>query len=199
MIEIEKKFILNEEEKRRIIKNTQFLGNKIFTDVYYDKKDYSLTLKDFWLRFRDGTAELKIPLKKENNTFINQYEEIIDEDKIRQKINVQKSSISLINDLTSNNYIPFCKCKITRTKYKNNIFSIDLDFVDFDDFTYNIAEIEIMVENEKDIDDAVRKINNFAKENNLKIDSVRGKVIEYINRKNSKLYNKLLTRGIIKE
>lgn len=199
MIEIEKKFILNEEEKRRIIKNAQFLGNKIFTDVYYDKNDYSLTLKDFWLRFRDGTAELKIPLKKENDTFINQYEEIIDEDKIRQKINIQKSSISLINDLTLNNYIPFCKCKTTRTKYKNNIFSIDLDFVDFDDFTYNIAEIEIMVENEKDIDDAVRKINNFAKENNLKIDSVRGKVIEYINRKNSKLYNKLLTRGIIKE
>ncbi|MDD2909601.1 MAG: CYTH domain-containing protein, partial [Candidatus Pacebacteria bacterium] len=189
MIEIEKKFILNEEEKRRIIKNAQFLGNKIFTDVYYDKNDYSLTLKDFWLRFRDGTAELKIPLKKENDTFINQYEEIIDEDKIRQKINIQKSSISLINDLTLNNYIPFCKCKTTRTKYKNNIFSIDLDFVDFDDFTYNIAEIEIMVENEKDIDDAVRKINNFAKENNLKIDSVRGKVIEYINRKNSKLYN----------
>ena len=199
MIEIEKKFILNEEEKRRIIKNAQFLGNKIFTDVYYDKNDYSLTLKDFWLRFRDGTAELKIPLKKENDTFINQYEEIIDEDKIRQKINIQKSSISLINDLTLNNYIPFCKCKTTRTKYKNNIFSIDLDFVDFDDFTYNIAEIEIMVENEKDIDDAVRKINNFAKENNLKIDSVRGKVIEYINRKNSKLYNKLLARGIIKE
>ncbi len=56
-----------------------------------------------------------------------------------------------------------------------------------------------MVENEKDIDDAVRKINNFAKENNFKIDSVRGKVIEYINRKNSKLYNKLSIKGIIKE
>jgi adenylate cyclase class IV len=59
--------------------------------------------------------------------------------------------------------------------FQNNIFSIDLDFVDFDDFTYNIAEIEIMVENEKDIDDAVKKINNFAKENNFKIDSVREK------------------------
>ena len=197
MIEIEKKFILNEREKEQILKNAQFLGDKIFTDIYYDTKDYSLTLKDYWLRFRDGRAELKVPVKKENNTFINQYEEITDEDKIRQKINIPKVK-DLISDLNVNNYNPFCKCKTTRTKYKKDIFSIDLDFVDFNDFSYNIAEVEIMIEKETTIDDAVEKINIFAKENNLKLESVKGKVIEYINRKIPHLYNKLLNKGIVK-
>lgn len=197
MIEIEKKFILNEKEKEQILKNAQFLGDKIFTDIYYDTKDYSLTLKDYWLRFRDGKAELKVPVKKENNTFINQYEEIINEDKIRQKINIPKEK-DLISDLNVNNYIPLCKCKTTRTKYKKDIFSIDLDFVDFNDFSYNIAEVEIMIEKETTIDDAVEKINIFAKENNLKLESVKGKVIEYINRKIPHLYSKLLNKGIVK-
>ncbi|HOI60098.1 MAG TPA: CYTH domain-containing protein [Candidatus Pacearchaeota archaeon] len=198
MIEIEKKFILSEKEKDQILKDAQFLGEKIFTDIYYDKKDYSLTLKDYWLRFRDGRVELKVPVKKENNTFINQYEEIIDEDKIRQKIGIKKVE-DLISDLNLNNYIPFCECKTTRTKYKKDIFSIDLDFVDFNDFSYNIAEVEITVENETSIDDAIEKINIFAKENNLKLKSVKGKVIEYINRKTPHLYNKLLKKGIVKE
>jgi len=197
MIEIEKKFILNEREKEQILKNAQFLGDKIFTDIYYDTKDYSLTLKDYWLRFRDGKAELKVPVKKENNTFINQYEEITDEDKIRQKINIPKVK-DLISDLNVNNYNPFCKCKTTRTKYKKDIFSIDLDFVDFNDFSYNIAEVEIMIEKETTIDDAVEKINIFAKENNLKLESVKGKVIEYINRKIPHLYSELLNKGIVK-
>lgn len=198
MIEIEKKFVLKEREKKQILKNAQFLGNKVFTDIYYDTKDYSLTLKDYWLRFRDGKAELKVPIKKENNTFINQYEEITDEERIRQKINIPKGK-DLVSDLNANNYIPFCKCKTTRTKYRKGLFSIDLDFVDFNDFSYNIAEVETMIEEETAIDDAIEKINSFAKENNLELESVKGKVIEYINKKIPHLYSKLLSKGIVKE
>jgi len=198
MIEVEKKFILNEEEKKRIIENAQFLGEKIFTDTYYDTENYYLTLKDYWLRFREGKAELKVPLEQKNDTFINQYEEIVDEKRIREKLGIRECN-NLLNDLNMTGYSPFCTCKTTRTKYKNNIFSIDLDFVDFGDFTYNIAEVELMVESEKDVDGALDKISNFAKEKKFKIESVRGKVIEYLKRKKPEHYNKLLAKGIVKE
>ena len=36
MIEVEKKFILNEQDKERLTKEAQFLNERVFTDTYYD-------------------------------------------------------------------------------------------------------------------------------------------------------------------
>ena len=61
MIEVEKKFILTTEQEKSLIEGADFLGEKKFTDIYYDDEDFSLTKKDLWLRNREGRFELKIP------------------------------------------------------------------------------------------------------------------------------------------
>ena len=83
MIEVEKGFILTPEQEKNLIEGTEFLGEKINTDVGYDDLHFSLTRKDIWLRSRNGKFELKIPM----NTSIeertsDQYEEIENENDI---------------------------------------------------------------------------------------------------------------------
>ena len=45
MIEVEKKFILNEQDKWRLTKAAQFLDERVFTDIYYDTEIFPLTAK----------------------------------------------------------------------------------------------------------------------------------------------------------
>ena len=42
MIEIERKFKLNEAEKESLLAGAIFVGEKTFTDVYYDTEDFTL-------------------------------------------------------------------------------------------------------------------------------------------------------------
>ena len=97
MIEVEKKFLLTNEEKERLIEGAEFLVEKKQSDVYYDTADYKLTLKDWWLRSRNGIFELKVPLTSENHRSVDQYEEYDDEDQIRELINLPKNK-SFQND-----------------------------------------------------------------------------------------------------
>ena len=198
MIEVEKKFILNEQNKEQIIKNAQFLNEKIFTDTYYDTKNFSLTSNDLWLRCRDNKFELKIPLNKKGERLVDQYEELEDEQKIKQALNLP-SNENLTDSLTKAEYFPFCTCKTTRKKYKKDIFIIDLDLVDFIDFTYNIGEIELMVNNKSEIENAIEKIMTFAKEQNLIIAPVRGKVMEYLKKTKPNHYQALIKANIVKD
>ena len=67
-IEVERKFLLPDSpaalEALRETINSQggaLLKKITFTDAYYDSPGFDLTLKDFWLRQRDGAWELKVP------------------------------------------------------------------------------------------------------------------------------------------
>ncbi len=198
MIEVEKKFILNEQNLKRIINGAQFINEKIFTDTYYDTKKFSLTSNDLWLRSRDKKFELKIPLNKGKERLVDQYEELEDEQKIKQALNLPFNE-NLTDNLAEAEYFPFCTCKTTRKKYKKDIFIIDLDLVDFIDFTYNIGEIELMVNNKSEVENATEKIMTFAKEQNLIISPVRGKVVEYLKRTKPNHYQALIKANIVKD
>ena len=198
MIEVEKKFILNEQDKERLIKNAQFLNERAFTDIYYDTEIFSLTANDKWLRSRDGRFELKLPLHKGANRLADQYDELEDEQKIREALNLSSNG-NFADDLAKAGYSPFCTCKTTRRKYKKEPFIIDLDVVDFQDFTYNIGEIELMVNEKSEIEGAIEKIINFAKAQNLTIAPVRGKVIEYLKRIKLNHYQALVQAGVVKD
>ena len=198
MIEVEQKFILNTEEIERLTRDAEFISEKAFTDIYYDTNDYSLTIKDKWLRSRDGKFELKIPLTNENKNTSNLYDEIVENPEIRRRL-VLSDSGDITKDLTDMGYEPFCVCKTTRKKYKKDRFLIDLDTVDFDDFKYNIAEVELLVDEDKDIKDALDKIRSFAEKYELKMTVVRGKVIEYLRRTKPEHYRVLVTAGVVKD
>lgn len=198
MIEVEKKFILSESEKNRLIDGAEFLNEKTFTDVYYDTKDFVLTSKDKWLRSREGRFELKLPLHSGLERKADQYDELEDESEIKESLNFETQE-KLSDFLADHGYSPFCVCKTSRKKYKKGAFTIDLDFVDFQDFTYNIGEIELMVEERSEIESATAKIIAFANENNLKIKPVRGKVVEYLKKIKPDHYQALVKAGVVKD
>lgn len=198
MIEVEKKFILNDQDKERLTKGAQFLNERVFTDVYYDTDIFSLTSKDNWLRSREGKFELKLPLHDGAKRLADQYDELEDEQKIREALYLPANG-SLADNLAKTGYSPFCTCKTTRRKFKKEPFIIDLDIVDFQDFIYNIGEIELMVNDKSEVDGAIGKIMTFAKEQNLTIAPVRGKVIEYLKRAKPNHYQVLVQAKVVKD
>jgi adenylate cyclase class IV len=120
MYEIEKKFILTNAQKEKLIKNAEFLGEVVFTDIYYDTKEYALTKNDIWLRSRDGQFELKLPLHQNGKNLPNQYNEIEGEEKIREIFGIVPRK-SFLEDIADFGYAPFCKIKNT----KKESFSIE--------------------------------------------------------------------------
>ena len=198
MIEVEKKFILTNDDKARLIEGTTFIKEYVFEDSYYDNELFSLSSKDVWLRNRNGKFELKVPLHKSLERSADQYNEIEDENKIKKFLKLHLNE-SVEMSIKNAGYFPFCTYKTTRKKYKKDMFVIDIDYVEFDSFTYDIGEIELMVNNENEMKDAIEKILDFAKSYNLTIAPVRGKVIEYLKRVKPQHYQALITSGVIKE
>lgn len=198
MIEVEKKFQLNSADITRLTQGAEFISKKKFADIYYDTTDYQLTSKDIWLRERDGQLELKIPLHVGMNRQADQYDEIEDENEIAKRLRLPVSE-DLKKALAKNGYQPCCTCTTTRQKYKRNSFTIDLDLVDYGDFTYSVGEIELMVNDQSAVDEAVSKILDFARQNQLAIDQIRGKVVEYLKQQRPCHYQTLLKEGVVAE
>lgn len=197
MIEIEKKFIINNEIKDRLVSDAEFIYRKIFTDTYYDNDSFSLTTKDIWLRSREGKFELKLPMSIRDKMAINQYKEIEDEESIKQLLKLDHEDI-LSNVLQANGYAPFCSLTTVREKYKKGNFLIDIDTVSAENFSYSIAEIELMIEEQSEMELALNQMGEFMTKNNISENPVRGKVIEYIRQNNSHHFNALLSVGVIK-
>ena len=198
MIEVEKKFILNEHDKERLTKDAEFLNERVFTDIYYDTEIFSLTANDKWLRSREGRFELKLPLHEGIDRLADQYDELEDQRKIRGVLNLPPNG-NLADDLAKAGYSPFGTGKTTRRKYKKGPFIIDLDVVDFQDFTYELGEIELMVNEKTEIEKAIEKIMAFAKTQNLTIAPVRGKIMEYLKRARPGHYQALVRAGVVKD
>lgn len=196
MIEVEKKFLLGDEDTARLLLDARFLGERVFTDIYYDTKELTLSLLDKWLRAREGKFELKLPLHSGMNRLADQYDELEDEESIKNALGFPREGV--IKDiLPALQYTPFCTCKTTRRKYQKGEFIIDLDLAEFPDFSYRIGEIELMVSEKLDIAEATEKILVFAREQKLAIAPVRGKVTEYLRRKKPDHYRALVEAKII--
>ncbi len=201
MIEIEKKFKLNQEEKERLLIGADFLGEKIFTDVYFDTADFTLTKNDIWLRRRGNSLELKLPIYQAEKKEATQYQEITGEEKIREIFAVAPV-LDFENDIKVFGYEAFCKLKTVRKEHLKSGFIIDFDKTTSDiqgeqDFNYQIVEIELLVENINEILSANKKIEKFAKINNLKFERIRGKVAEYLSQKRPKHFKALVEAGVV--
>jgi adenylate cyclase class IV len=179
MIEVEKKFAVQKDELARLTRGAHFLGEKKFTDVYYDTVDYVLTKKDTWLRSRAGKFELKFPIAGANEgRDMTAYDELEDDAGICAKLGIPSSG-PLEKSLAPLGYVPFATITTTRSKYEKEGFHIDADEVDFG---YALLEIELMVPSENDIKPAYRRVLNFAVTNGIPVSEkrIRGKVIEYL-------------------
>lgn len=195
MIEVEKKFNLSGEEISRLTQDAEYLGERVYTDTYIDTPDYFLTRNDIWLRSRDGKFELKLPMKgsEASNGRLDQFREIDTEREIMELMQLNPCG-TLQETLEANGYVPFAIINTVRKKYQKGDFIIDLDGTDFG---YNIGEIERMVDDPSQMEDAVQQILDFSQVHSLTIAPVRGKVIEYVRRNNPDHYNALLEAGVI--
>src|ERR1035437_5673913 len=125
MFEVEQKFILSKKDIERITKDADFLGEKTFTDVYYDTAEFALTKNDMWLRKRGDEFELKIPMREVKDSLTQQYQEISGEEKIREVFAIAVES-DFESDIRAFSYAPFCSFTTTRRKFKKGEFIIDL-------------------------------------------------------------------------
>lgn len=201
MIEIEKKFLLSKEAEQRLLAGAEFLGEKMFTDRYYDTDVFDLTISDRWLRARDDRFELKIALPRISGWSGSQYDEIIDEDVIREKLNIARIN-DLHSDLISRGYSIFCICKTIRRKYRNQSFVIDLDkafYPEFPDFIYSIAEIELLVTDQSEVANATARITHFATMHGLTLERIPGKIVEYLSRFKPLHYARLREIGVVRD
>lgn len=195
MIEVEKKFILGAGDEQKLIANAEFIGEKTFTDTYYDTVDYSLTLKDLWMRSRDGRFELKVPFNDAlEERLSDQYEELETDAEIAAHLKLPTDK-SLADALRDAGYAPFCTLTTTRRKYKKDGFVIDIDSVDFG---YDIAEIEYMVKDVSEVRDATLKIVAYGEKLGLTAGAVRGKVGEFLRRKDPKHFQALVDAKVFK-
>lgn len=200
MIEVEKKFILDEKQKARLIEGAQFLGEKVFTDIYYDNAQFSLSSKDIWLRERAGVFELKLPAYEiGDDKLVDQYQEIVGEKMIREIFAIPEIN-NFVDDIAQLGHQPFCTCTTTRKKYQKENFIIDLDEVTYagSDLEYAIGEIELLVEKKEQIKDASEKIMQFAKEHGLNEGALLGKVLFFVKAKNPKHFAALKKAGILR-
>jgi len=198
MIEVEKKFILTPEQEKSLIEKAEFLGEKQFTDTYYDDENFSLTTKDIWLRERDGKYELKLPMNESlENRVSDQYRELDVEDDILAHFGA-RAGISIKDFLIEKEYKPFCEITTTRRKYKKEGFGIDLDVMDFG---YTLAEIELMTDDESKIKEATHSIIQFAKDHGISPGAeipIRGKVVEFLRTKNPAHFQALIDAKVIR-
>lgn len=182
MIEVEIKCKPTAEQEIALLRGAMFLGEEQLTDVYYDSAKYELSVKDHWLRTRNGKFVLKIPaaacklLEIQANT---PKHEIEDEQEIRKVLNLLGEG-SLEQVLMTAGYNPLYTLAKNRKKYSKNGFIIDIDHSTFGSLTFDLCEIETLIEKPEDVNYAMQKLIEFAEAHGIKLEPVLGNLIALI-------------------
>lgn len=197
MIEVEKKIVIGEEELKKIESQGTFLETQIITDTYFDTPDFRYTTSDIWLRERECKFELKIAVKGFKGN-VDKYEEILEEQKILEKLGLEKDK-DIQKALLKAGIFPFATLQTIRRKYQIEQFTIYLDLAYFDDFIYRIAEIELLVTNEAKIPQAEKTLAEFMRKFGFhaRPQPVKAKLIEFLSQKNPTHYQALRSAGIV--
>jgi len=199
MIEVEKKFLLSDIEKTQLLNGAEFLYEKLIADTYFDDSDYSLTKADLWLRARNGEYELKAPLKSGSHGSAKRYHELTNEVAIAERLNIGTENV-FADELKLRGIAAFVTCRALRQSYMKDGFTIDIDSATYEnsDFTYDIAEIELLVEDESETDSAEARIVTFAQKHNINTDAhIRGKIPAYLQHVNPEHYAALVATAVL--
>ena len=188
MIEIEKKFAASEEDIKRITEGAEFIKESVNRDTYYDREGFPLVKNNMYLRERNGSFELKV-FAAEKGSSVSKYLELEEEKDIKTKLGIPDDK-TIHEYLKENEYVPFGSWDTTRKRFKKEGFTVDVDSVDFG---HNVLEIELLVEEGGDTNEAADRILDFAKRSGLGEGSTEGKVLEFIKRTNPTACNDIKT------
>ncbi|XP_062593030.1 uncharacterized protein LOC134254522 [Saccostrea cucullata] len=164
-VEVERKFKVTADTKIRLVEiGAELHKEKVFLDRYYDNPDYALTLKDCWLRQRNGCWEIKVvngPLTK----FSTQYQEITNCNEIVDFLvnHFRREDLSgapIDQVIQKLGLVQFVEFTTTRQTYFLPECTIDLDLTGFG---YQVGEIEVMASDKSQIPRALDTITSVAK------------------------------------
>jgi adenylate cyclase class IV len=192
MVEVEKKFSLDEAATSRLLDTATLVSTQTFTDIYYDTVGHDLARKDWWLRRRDDRFELKVPLHDPfGKHSVLRYQEYDQPETIAQQLGLVLGS-NFDDLLEDNDYQAFATIVTTRKRYGRDGFTIDIDTTNFG---YSVCEIELMVpEGQQQL--AEERILGLATSCGLPMGLVRGKLSEYVCRNYPQLHAELAQMGI---
>ncbi len=181
MIEVEKQCQPAEDQIKAITGDSEFLGEKIDHDIYYDYPDYSLLKEGIQLRYRNGSFELKIAKSSG----------------VKQEIEIEKEiekyfKVANLNVFVKERLIPIVDYEARRRKYKQGDFNITLDEMNFG---YSMCEIELMVPSESEVKLAEDRIVNFAGKYGISMKKINSKRKEYFRLVKPEVYKELYPNG----
>ncbi len=206
--EFEKKLILSDEQWNDLISvNTPSV--KTFTDTYYDYFDYSLTIKDIWLRSRisknQKTFELKIPkIANHANSLVDVYDEYTKIEEIKGILKIEGDFDKHLEE----KFFSFCKVYTIRETILlihpnpifNNIgFKFTKDIVTSPDqygWEYIICELEYSYGPELSQDAKEKLVKNIFEYYGWIYEYRYGKVIEYLKNFSTEHFTKLVNNFI---
>ena len=197
IVEVESKFLLSPEQRHTLLSRVRGGTLTSFSDTYYDKRNYVLTSRNWWLRRRGGAWELKVGHSepKETSTV---YEEVTGERAIARLLNISLDGGRFEQELRAEGYNSLVELITHRRTYTAGDFNITTDSVSADcgAFSYEICEIELLVP-EGERDRAQARIAAYARELGFTPAPVRGKLIEYLWRHRKPHFDLLVERGVI--
>jgi len=195
MIEIECKYRLDKGQEEKLIQGAEFFKEIKNEDIYLDRASHELTLQGIWLRKRNGRFEMKVALPdmSQKHFGTTQYRELETDDAIADTLQLPGNA-NLEADLLQAGYVPFMEVCSQRRSYRNGPFRIDLDTTDYG---YQMAEIELMIEENDDRSTARKRITDFAESLGIDTSPVRGKILEYLFRYRPDHYEALSKAGVI--
>lgn len=161
------------------------MGQYEFKDRYFDSADFTLTLKDYWLRKREGSWELKRPASSQADAerraqdVCTNYKEITDVPQIRAELvaamgissdcleaeqaeDVRAEFERWLQDLKLECFAEFTTVRCSYTlecEGDDKRVRIDLDQADFG---YCVGEIEVLVSEVEEMTSAMQSIEKTA-------------------------------------
>lgn len=192
-IEVEKKFLVPPSTAVQLKTSFPSTTTERMEDCYFGEE---LALQDMWLRQRNGTWELKVPLpgRRANHSASTVYREYVGQSVWTELRRTDKKEKGLL---------PFARLQTERTQmqldWENQPVKIVIDSCTSEDgFIYTIGEVEVMVDKESDVKDAETLLNTITEKLGLQAEShVRGKLQRYLEQKNKTLFRKLNARGLM--
>lgn len=194
---MEIKFALTGAGWQRLVQTATFVSKKVLVDVYYDTLTYALTTQDYWLRQRNRTWELKVPMhraKSISERVTDQYDEVSEETAIASVLHLP-SDQPLVDVLVAEGYTPVVQITTSRTKYTLDDIVIDIDETDFGVVR---GELELLVADLALAEEAQRRLTQVVETYGLEsVQQDTGKVTEYIRRFRPDHYAALVQAGIL--
>ncbi|XP_056289792.1 thiamine-triphosphatase isoform X2 [Pseudoliparis swirei] len=218
-VEVERKFVSNADTLKTLEEIGVCVGQRQFRDQYFDNPKFDLTLRDMWLRKREGCWELKCPTTANGTekssgeqskaaALCSRYREITDLPEIQQRVKEVIKDICEDRETEASppqeeeswlgeiNLVCFADFTTVRQSFTLEEKGVQID-LDQADFGYQVGEIEVLVPEGEDVQSALEKIERTAGKLGLTGDQqVEGKMNVYLQRNHPEHYAKLLSKHV---